>query len=340
MDIIRLWVDETEDDEEGMIPYLVRKGIIVPDCCEEAQYGHIYLSYRTHAIPGFEKLTQQEIFRTIKPWWMVWPPELNFVVPPGKMGDYEYHKKVMHFRASHCPFCGTELPEIVPRAEAMQPVPLHDCNEDGGYCLTCGERSGWGCQCFSPIFRWTTATAPPAKFPSATEAVKLIEELIPPEALEKDIRDSLLSRLKSIASSAKYKSPEAQTGEVWGMFGALLNQAFNEPLKTEPDKPWEKDIKNLLITAVRQHLAAIKAWESQAWPAAKLKVAPPSDLKPGQHVTILDTRGYATVKVGDDGEIRSIGPDGGHFVRIRRTGVQANFLREHLEIRENDDENR
>ena len=70
--------------------------------------------------------------------------------------------------------------------------------------------------------------------------------------------------IATTASAIEYESWQYMTPypardqlhDVWGTFGAMLDEALGTGLQSG----WEKDIKGVLVTATRQHLAALDAW--------------------------------------------------------------------------------
>lgn len=52
--------------------------------------------------------------------------------------------------ATHCPFCGTSVPEI--ELNKKEKRKIHD-SSDGNYCDSCKKRN-MECQCLPPQFRW------------------------------------------------------------------------------------------------------------------------------------------------------------------------------------------
>lgn len=110
-------------------------------CCQAARdTGAVFLQF------SFDAIYESEGQEGHKPTWQICLPEA-------------YHHRVATdgVRKSppvvtHCPFCGTPVPEIVPRETTNKICRVID---GGYYCDTCGERLH-ACRCMPPEYAWTT----------------------------------------------------------------------------------------------------------------------------------------------------------------------------------------
>lgn len=109
------------DKQMDSIPY--------PTCCEKARY--------------------------VVTFYLNWPGTRGGVtgwfISTSRERQPSYLKMTMSYacEVSHCPFCGTDLPEIRKREDP--PEPLCVLSESGDYCMTCGVGGGASiCNCYPP----------------------------------------------------------------------------------------------------------------------------------------------------------------------------------------------
>jgi len=135
---------EQDPDEDGK-PRVQRCGLVVPDCCKQVKRtGAVFVTVETD--PHFTGSPTP-----VAHWGVRW---LEFTVRHYLMDqNTPWNQLVADHTPKFCPFCGTPLPELVPRELA----PTHEPAADGDYCGTCEERSS-SCKCWPLACRWKPTT--------------------------------------------------------------------------------------------------------------------------------------------------------------------------------------
>jgi len=184
-------VEWGEPEKPGQ-PYPTKLvGVVVPDCCEMAAKSlAVILQYRyedfsdtpaacSRAPEGllwdtWDYENDREIVSTMQAWLDELPEDERSVtrfevaVPRWVVGcsmDFAGRQrfypmghspqKTEEFPPTHCPHCGTGLPDIERYPSEELPGPIHLPVADGDHCGTCGERS-CNCGCLMPETAWRT----------------------------------------------------------------------------------------------------------------------------------------------------------------------------------------
>lgn len=122
----------------GKVPRDFSREMIVPQCCESAKQ--------------LRSILLQSEPDGSNPHWYLRLHDLVYCEANVRLNSGSEAYKLN--RISHCPHCGTKLPEI--EANPKPPKPLFTSDEYGDYCETCGERA-MGCKCWPPWFKWRIA---------------------------------------------------------------------------------------------------------------------------------------------------------------------------------------
>lgn len=125
--------NDTEEDCTHEVPSR-KYVVIVPGCCETSTKA---LFPKVVVDIDIDDSGEEDEEVTTPAWYI--PTDSNPEL------DYVFDKRFFYPAPTHCPFCGTSLPEIVADPEPPSPIASHD---DCGHC-NCGWPRSYGmCACW------------------------------------------------------------------------------------------------------------------------------------------------------------------------------------------------